>query len=129
MRAVLVWVLIGVAIVALAVGLNLGLPPYNAPSTHNLVLNVNGHRTYKIQVQSTMLIDFPVSKDGRVTVDIPVLPRSCSWRWFGLTIVDRSPYGRRVIQVVCDGKVMRRLSIRELEKLPLDESGAHKLKL
>ena len=116
-------------VVLLAVGLNLGLPAFNTPSSHKLVLNVNYQQEYKIEVQSTAPIVFPVAKDGHVTVDVPVLPRSCSWRWFGLTIIDRSPYNRKLIYVVCEGKVVRRLSIRELEQLPLDESGTRKLNL
>jgi hypothetical protein len=73
--------------------------------------------------------NFPVSTSGEVVVDVPRLPGSCSLICCGIILRDGSPYNRKVIEVLRDGRLVRKLSLRQLQRLPLDSSGARKLAL
>jgi hypothetical protein len=73
--------------------------------------------------------DFPVSPDGAVTIDVPRLPRSCSWVFFGFNITDGSPKSLKAIQIVRNGRIVRQLSLRQIEALSLDNRGVRQIKL
>jgi hypothetical protein len=49
--------------------------------------------------------------------------------WFGIAIRDGSPKSLKAIHILRDGRVIRRLSLRQLERLPLDASGARQVNL
>lgn len=72
---------------------------------------------------------FAVSKDGQALVEIPALPHGCSLICLGIKLTDGSPRSRIIVEVLRGVQVVRRLSLRELERLPSDPAGAKKLGL
>jgi hypothetical protein len=70
---------------------------------------------------------FPVSGSGEALVDIPALPRGCSLVCLGIKLQDGSPYNRKGIEVVRDDRVVCRLSLRQIERLPADSAGRRRL--
>ena len=49
--------------------------------------------------------------------------------WFGLTIRDGSPKRLKAIEILQDGRIIRQLSLRELERLPVDPTGVKQISL
>jgi hypothetical protein len=75
-------------------------------------------------------IAHPVAADGRVIVDVPRLQRGCDTYLFDIIkIADGSPYNLRVIQLKRSDRVVSKLSLNDIGKLPLDEEGYHVLKV
>lgn len=72
--------------------------------------------------------NFPVARDGQVTIDVPPLPLTCSSICVGFTIRDGSPNSLKAIHILRDGGGVRRLSLREVEKLPLDGAGGREIR-
>ena len=110
-------------------GIALALPKYNAPPAYRLAIATEPSHHYAVRVIGSEVADFSVPQDGIVTIAVPRLPRSCSWMCLGITIRDGSPYHSKAIQVPRDGKVLRRLSLRQLERMRLEESGVRKIAL
>lgn len=105
-----------------------GLYPYNTPSQQKLVIQTPSPSTCVIQVSNAQTI--PAAADGRVTIDIPRLPRGCDIYLFGMVkIKDGNPENVRAVHVLRDGKVVRKLSLSELGRLPVDVEGYHILTL
>jgi len=125
------WIVIVTILAALfvAVGLRKATPRYNNPATYRVRLQTETEGHYRIDIQAPQMLTFLVSSNREATVNIPRLPRACCWDLFGFTLVDGSPNTRRLIWVVRDDVVVRRLSIVELERLPLDSDGTIRLKL
>jgi len=74
--------------------------------------------------------DYPVPADGRVIVDVPRLERGCATYLFGvLKVKDSSPYDVPAIHLKKHEHAVRRLSLHDLAKLPLDEEGYRLLKV
>jgi hypothetical protein len=73
--------------------------------------------------------EFHVSSSGEALVDVPALPGGCSQVCLGIKLSDGSQYGRKVIELVRDDRVVRRLSLRQMERLPEDASGRRKISL
>ena len=113
----------------LVFGTALALPKYNTPAAYRLAIATESSHHYAVRVIGSEVADFSVAQDGIVTIDVPRLPRSCSWVCLGITIRDGSPYNSKAIQVLRDGKVLRRLSLRQLERMRLEESGVRKIAL
>ena len=130
MRAIiLVVVLLGVATLVVF-GATLGLPVYNIPAQYRLSVVAKSPGDYVVRVAAiTLTNDFPVSPDGAVTIDVPRLPRSCSWVLFDFRVIDGSPKTFKAIHVIRNGRVVRRLSVRQIEGLPLDSQGARQIGL
>ena len=105
------------------------LPKNNLPAQYRLALGAGKAGAYAIRVVSSQTNEFPISPTGEVTIAVPALGRSCSLVCWGITLQDGSPFNRKVFELVRDGHVVRRLSLRQLEALPLDSSGARKLVL
>lgn len=104
------------------------LRPYNAPSQQKLQLQTAQPTNCVVRVAGTN--DYPAAADGRVEFEVPRLPRGCDVRLFGLVkIQDGSPENLRAIQVLCNGKTVRKLSLTELGDLPVDSTGYHILTL
>ena len=111
-------------------GAALALPAYNIPGQYRLHVATKSPEEYVVCVAAmTSTNDFPVSPDGAVTLDVPRLPRSCSWMFFGFSITDGSPKSLKAIHIMRDGRVIRRLSLRQIEALPLDSRGARQIRL
>src|SRR5262249_1638728 len=63
---------------------------------------------------------FSISANGEALVDIPALPRGCSLVCLGVKLQDGSPYNWKVVEVLRGGRVVRRLSLRQIDRLPAD---------
>jgi len=69
--------------------------------------------------------DTPVAADGRVRFEVPVYSRHCRPYLFGIVPLNKpTPVEeRRVIQVLRDGRIVRKLSANEIARLPADAEG------
>jgi hypothetical protein len=100
------------------------LRPYNTPSQQKLHVQTASPTNCTIRVADAE--SFPVSADGRVVFDVPRLPRGCDVYLFGVVkIGEGSPESVPAIHVLRDGKVVRKLSLQKLGKLPTDGEGYH----
>ncbi len=109
-------------------GCALALRPYNAPSTQKLTLQTQKPTDYAIRVADAVI--FPVPGDGRVSFEVPPLQSGCDAYLFGaLKVRDGSPENVRAIHVIKSGKVVRKFSLSELGKMPVDSEGYHVLVL
>jgi hypothetical protein len=105
-------------------GCALALRPYNAPSTQKLSLQTQKPTDYSIRVAAEVIV--PVPGDGRVSFEVPSLQHGCDAFLFGaLNVRDGSPENVRAIHVIKGGKVVRKFSLSELGKLPVDSEGYH----
>jgi len=124
------WLSILVVIaIAVCAGLIRAYPTGNTPRTYNLLIETKEPRGLSVEVLSDRTLAFAVDDAGRVALQVPSLPRTCSWQWFGLKIVDGSPKTRKLIRVVRNGTAVRRLSIAQLEGIQPSPDGTIKLRL
>jgi hypothetical protein len=104
------------------------LRPYNTPSQQKLHVRAASPTNCVVRVADEE--SFPVAADGRVTFHVPCLPRGCDTYVFGVVkISDGSPEKVPAIHVLRDGKIVRKLSLAKLGKLPVDAEGYHILVL
>lgn len=115
-------------VIVVAVGLRRATPRYNTPATYRVRLETKVPGEYRFDVQASQVLSFPVSSNREAVLNIPRLPRECCWDLFGLTLVDGSPNTRRLIWILRDGVLIRKVSVAELERLPVDAEGAIRLK-
>jgi hypothetical protein len=112
----------------LLTGCVLALRPYNTPSQQKLDVRTSTPTNCAVRVADAQT--FPVAADGRVTFDVPRLPRGCDTYLFGvIKIGDGSPENVRAIHVLRDGKIVRKLSLTQVGRLPADADGYHILVL
>jgi len=105
-------------------GCVLALRPYNTPSEQKLHIQTAVVANLVVRVADTSR--FPVSGDGRVVFDVPRLQRGCDAYLFGfIKVRDGSPETVSAIHVLRDERVVRKLSLQELAKLPVDAEGYH----
>jgi len=76
-------------------------------------------------------IDTPVPPDGRIAFDVPVSSRNCTPYLFGVIKVGwPTPVEEcRVIRVMRGERTVRKLSARDIARLPADADGFHELRL
>lgn len=104
------------------------LRPYNQPSEQKLRIQSPTPQEFVIRVGEQM--STPVPADGRVTIMVPALERGCATYLFGvLKIKDSSPCDVRAIHVNKGQRTIQKLSLNELAKLPVDESGYRLVKV
>ena len=101
----------------------------NAPSDQKLYLQSAMPQQYKIHVASREAQEYPVGKDGRVTFHVPSLGLGTRIVRGSVVVSDNSPSTWTVIQIVKGTEVVQKLSLRNMEKLPLDGDGFRVLKL
>lgn len=101
------------------------------PSRQHLILISKFPERYIARVKAADGAEFPVASDGRVTIDVPRLPRGCSVYLFDRIRISRGakPLSTKSVEVLGSGKVVARLSLEEIAKLPSDDSGYHILKM
>ena len=120
-------------VLAIAVALSLSgcvhaLHAYNTPGQENLHVVTARDGQYAVRIEDHS--ETVVPPDGRVLVGVPTLPRSCSVYLFGfIKVGDGSRERVRAIQILRDGKVVRRLSLRTIHEMPLDSDGYRVVKL
>lgn len=120
--------IIAIGLLLFYVGLGTVMPVSNKPADYKIALITKKAGEYKVQVVvGPNCTTFPVGPDGQTTIHVPVIPKSCSLVWFWITVVDRSPENRRVISIIGNGQVVRKLSLRQLESMPRD-SETYKIK-
>jgi hypothetical protein len=131
MRAILTILAILVAVIAtLFFGTNYAMERGSLPAQYRIMLSSDSPTNCVIRVTWwTRTNEFFVSKDGEVLVDVPALPHGCSLVCLGIRLSDISPRNKQIIDVVRDGRIVRRLSLRQLEQLPSDASGTRRLSL
>ena len=62
------------------------------------------------------------SERRRATVHVPAMGPGCSSHLFGvIQVYDKSPVAWRVVHVVRDDKIVRRLSLKQVSRLPVDD--------
>lgn len=105
-------------------GCTYALRAYNRPSSEKLFVQTATATNCVIRVADAE--SFPVGEDGRVAFDVPRLPRGCDVYFLGfIKLRDGGPENVPAIHVLRDGKVVRKLSLKKLGKLPMDAEGYH----
>jgi hypothetical protein len=107
------------------------LPVSNLPSQQRLMIVARSPERYVVHVKASDTAEFPVSRDGRVTIDVPRLPRASSVYLFNLIRINGGvkPLTSKSVQLLDSGYIATKLSLAEIEKLPSDASGYHILKM
>jgi hypothetical protein len=120
---------VGVSLVAVATtGCVYSLNPYNAPSRQALQIRAPAPDRYTIRVAEGP--SFAVGADGRVSFEVPTLPRECSAYLFGVVkVADHRAEDVPAIHVFRDGELVRRLSLNQIGSLPLSSDSTHILTL
>jgi len=113
----------------LAIGCGLALPPYNEPFEEKVVVIGLPPRDAQFRIEADVPVDVPIGPDGRTTLPFPVLPRECSSYLFGICVRDRSVEARKLLELRQDGRIVARVSVRQLRQLPVDRAGYHELRL
>ena len=102
-------------------GCTLVLPGYNAPFSEKMVILAKDPAAVAVQVEGSGLGLMPVAEDGRLVIEFPVLPRECSTYVVGMRVKDHSVEARKIILLVRDGRVVRKLSVNQLRRLAKDD--------
>ena len=107
------------------------LPVSNIPTQQRLKIVAASPERYVVRVQVPDIAEFPVASDGRVTIDVPRLPRACSIYLFDVIKIRDGvkPLTAKSIQLTDWGSVALELSLAEIAKLPSDAEGYHILAL
>ena len=104
------------------------LRPSNAPSQQALHIEAAEPAVYAIRIGEAQ--PQPVHPDGRVAFEVPRLQSGCAVYAFGLVKVDdHRSEDVAAIQVLREGRVVRRLSLNQISKLPTDAEGSPLLKM
>jgi len=128
MRLALILVtLAAVALIALF-GMIQAMEIGSPPMQYRVVLS-GSSTNYGIRVTWPITNEFALSKTGEAVIEIPALRGGCSLICLGIKLTDGSPRSRKVIDMLRGRSVIRRLSLRELDRLPSDSSGARKMEL
>ena len=104
----------------------------NKPLQQRLRLAVQSPEYYQVRVAASGNSGArEVSSDGRVTIDIPSLPRGCDVYLFGWIRIAKaeSAFDHKVVHIVHASHVVRRLSLNEMEKLEADSEGYRVVKV
>lgn len=112
-------------------GCSYALRKSNTPSQEKLQLRTVAATNYTVRIVGAEKTEtFSPAADGRVTLNVPPLPRGCDVHLFGiLKIEDGGPEHIPAIHVLRGEKVARKLSLASLRKLPEDGEGYHILVL
>jgi hypothetical protein len=81
----------------------------------------------RVKAKASKSTDFPVASDGRVTINVPPLPRACSVYLFDLVKISEGidPSKTKSVQLIDGADIVAQLSLTEIAKLPADASGYH----
>ena len=102
----------------------------NTPSQQAIRLLATAPENYSIRVDSGTSSEQAVGRDGRVTVNVPSLPRGCDVYFFNIKVGGAErPLDQKVIQVVRGVDIVKKLSLNDLTKLPIDSEGYRLLRI
>lgn len=107
----------------------LALPAYNEPFEERVAVLSSDPTAYAIMIEESDQPAVAVPADGRVVLAFPVLPRQCSTYLLGIRLVDRSVEARDLVHFVRDGRVVKRMSVNQLRRRPVDSLGFHTVDL
>jgi hypothetical protein len=121
------------ALVVLVCGCTTSLRPYNLPSEHSLKILNQTPQNYFVRVEdklSDTKNDYVVGTDGVVQFHVPRLPRGCDIYLFSLIKIDENrPEDVQAIQLIRDGRVVKKLSLNEVSRLPRNSDGVAQLQI
>jgi hypothetical protein len=101
------------------------------PSQERVRIIAKSPDLYVVHVDVDHVTDYPVPADGRVIVGIPAYRPTCGVYLFNSIKVGGAddPLGTWAITVTSGGRILRKLSVRQVEKLTTDLDGYRVLKL
>ena len=99
----------------------------NASAQEKVKVSSPNTREYRIVIADSTVYSIP--DDGQVIIEIPRLPSGCATYAFGVRVANTSSYDVPTIRLEKGGSIVRRLSLNELAKLPMDGEGYHILKV
>ena len=96
-----------------------------------LRLSVSSPERYRVRVAThSTTNEFAVTGSGRATVHVPAMGPGCSSHLFGvIQVYDKSPAAWRVVHILQDDKIVRRLSLKQVSRLPVDDDGYHTVRV
>jgi hypothetical protein len=112
-------------LVMMLTGCAYSLHPYTRPTDVKLRVQSARPGSYVVRVTATEpASDYSVMPEGRVAFTVPSFRRGCSTYLFDVVkIGDATPERIRVIEVRRGQRVVRKLSLSQIAKLPEDEAG------
>jgi hypothetical protein len=113
------------AIAAQSLGCAYTLPVPSPPFQERVRLVTETPERYIVRVESERRVDYQVPTDGRMVLSIPSYRRGCTVYLFSLVKVSdgKDPLRSLQIEVSTGGQTIRKLSVRQLMKLPTDSDG------
>jgi len=101
------------------------LPACSRPANVQLKVQASQPERYAIRVTALEPpSDYSVAADGRVTFTVPSFREGCSIYLFEVVkVADARPERIPVVQVLREGRTVRKLSLARIAKLPEDDSG------
>jgi hypothetical protein len=86
---------------------------------------------YVVHLDVGQILDYQVPPDGRVTVAVPAFSPSCGIYLFNLVKVGGGddPLGTWNVTVSYGGNTLRKLSVKQMRKLPTDVDGYRLLRV
>ncbi|MEO7299851.1 MAG: hypothetical protein ABI042_14890 [Verrucomicrobiota bacterium] len=124
--------LLALSIIFLFCGCVNSLHPYNTPSDQTLKIVSPTPQQYVLKVNDALnglSKHYEVGSDGIVNFHVPSLPRGCAVRFLDvIKIADHRLEDVQAIELVKDGKSVRKLSLDDIAKLELDPNGIPRLK-
>ena len=122
--------IIGAALTFGLEGCTYRLPPISPPTQERIRIVAKSPDLYVVQVYVDHATDYPVPADGRVIVGIPSYRPSCGVYLFNAIKVSgaEDPLRTWTISVTFGRKSLRKLSVKQLEKLATDTDGYHLIK-
>jgi hypothetical protein len=104
------------------------LHPYNASTRETLRIQALTPENYVVRLDESP--NYPVASDGRVSFEVPPLPRGCAVYLFGVVkVADHKSEDIRAIHILKGERVVHRLSLNQISKLPVGADKAHELRL
>src|SRR5438874_1896203 len=93
------------------------------PADVKLRLQSPHPKQHSLRVTLTQQADYQVASDGRVEFTVPSFRNGCDVYFFGVKTRDGSAESVRVIEVSNQERVVRKLSLAGVARLPRDEAG------
>ena len=100
-------------------------------STRKVKLVSNVPSTYDIQMDLREPWEYHTDSEGKVDITLPAYRPPCKVYLFNIVKVGggREYPGHWRVKIISQGKTLHRLSIRDIDRLPVDSEGYHVLRL
>jgi hypothetical protein len=105
------------------------LARWTMPSQQRLKIVGSSDYAYVVRLRIHDPRDYRVAADGRITLDAPGDHGECSVYLFDVIRVQRGvdPLTAKRFEIVRGGKIVGKLSLKEIGELPVDAEGYHLL--